>query len=328
MKSHSEVTCIGEALIDFVSTKKGRTLSDTEGFLKLAGGAPANVAVGLAKLGTRSAFIGKVGDDPFGKFLRTELAGFGVETSGVSFDAAHKTRLAFVSVTALGGRDFEFWEKQPADEQLFPGDVNFAAVSRSKIVAISSFLLLHEPARTSFFRIAKRVRREGCLLSFDPNLRLALWNSRAEARKVILKAVRLSDILRMNGEEASFLSGMQEVESASEFFLSMGPAIVVVTLGEKGCFFRTANHSGFVNGFRVKNADTTGCGDGFYAALLHRLVRTGKNIGELSLSELALICRTANAAGALTASKQGAIPALPDAASLKKFLRSKSITKS
>ena len=328
MKSPPEVTCIGEALIDFVSTKKGVTLSETEGFLKLAGGAPANVAVGLAKLGTRSAFVGKVGDDPFGKFLRTELAGYGVETSGVRFDAAHKTRLAFVSVTASGGRDFEFWEKQPADEQIFPADVDLATVSKSKIVSISSFLLLHEPARTSFFRIAKRVRREGCLFSFDPNLRLSLWKSRAEARKVVLKAVGLSDILRMNDEESAFLSGMQGVESASELFLSKGPKLVVVTLGAKGCYFRTAMHSGFIKGFRVKNADTTGCGDGFYAALLHGVVRTGKKIGELSLSELALICRTANAVGALTASKHGAIPALPDAASLKKFLRSNQIRRS
>jgi sugar/nucleoside kinase (ribokinase family) len=322
MKSHPEVTCIGEALIDFVSTKKGVTLAEAEGFLKLAGGAPANVAVGLAKLGTRSAFIGKVGDDPFGKFLRTELTGYGVDASGISFDAAHKTRLAFVSVTASGGRDFEFWEKNPADEQIFPGDVDFATVSKSKVVAISSFLLLHEPARTSFFRIAKRLRRKGCLFSFDPNLRLSLWGSRTEARKVVLKAIGLSDILRMNDEEAAFLSGMRDVESASELFLSKGPRLVVVTLGEKGCYFRTAMHSGFVKGFRVKNADTTGCGDGFYAALLHGFVRSGKSIGELSLSELASICRTANAVGALTASKHGAIPALPDAASVKRFLKS------
>ena len=105
----------------------------------------------------------------------------------------------------------------------------------------------------------------------------------------------------------------------------MGPELVVVTRGEKGCYFRTARYSGFVSGFRVKNADTTGCGDGFYAALLHGLVRSGKNIAELTLSDLVWNCRIANAVGALTAAKHGAIPALPDAAILKKFLKSNKV---
>ncbi len=325
MKSYPEVTCIGESLIDFISTEKGATLSEAGGFLKLAGGAPANVAVGLAKLGTRSAFVGSVGADPFGKFLRSELTRYGVDTAGMSFDHEHKTRLAFVSLTKSGGRDFEFWEKNPADEQLLPGDVNIERVARSKIVAVSSFLLLHEPARTSIFRIVKRLRRGGTTIAFDPNLRLALWKSPNEARKNIMKAIRLSHILRMNDEEAAFLSGKEDIETAAAEFIAMGPQLVVVTRGEKGCYFRSAQHSGFVDGFHVKNADTTGCGDGFYAALLHGLVRSGKSIVELTLSELAENCRTANAVGALTAAKHGAIPALPDAAVLRKFLKSQKV---
>jgi sugar/nucleoside kinase (ribokinase family) len=325
MKSYPEVTCIGESLIDFVSTEKGATLSEAGGFLKLAGGAPANVAVGLAKLGTRSAFVGKVGADPFGKFLRAELAHYGVDTAGMSFDNEHKTRLAFVSLTKSGGRDFEFWEKCPADEQLLPGDVDINRVARSKIVAVSSFLLMHEPARTSVFRIVKKLRRKGTAVAFDPNLRLALWKSPDEARKNIMKIIRLSSVLRMNDGESAFLSGIEDVEIAAAAFISMGPELVVTTRGEKGCYFRTAQHSGFVSGFRVKNADTTGCGDGFYAAILHGLVRSGKSVAELTLSDLVWNCRTANAVGALTAAKHGAIPALPDASLLRKFLKSQKV---
>jgi sugar/nucleoside kinase (ribokinase family) len=325
MKSYPEVTCIGESLIDFVSAKKGVTLSEAGVFLKLAGGAPANVAVGLAKLGTRSAFVGKVGADPFGKFLRTELARYGVDTSGMSFDKEHKTRLAFVSLTKSGGRDFEFWEKNPADEQLLPGDADIERIAKSKIAAVSSFLLLHEPARTSLFRIVKKLRREGCMIAFDPNLRLALWNSPDEARRNIMKVICLSSVLRMNDEEATFLSGSGEIEIAAAKFIAMGPELVVVTRGEKGCYFRSAQHSGFVNGFHVKGVDTTGCGDGFYAALLHGLVRSGKSIVELTLSDLVWNCRIANAVGALTATKHGAISALPDAASLRKFLKSQKV---
>lgn len=323
MKSFPEITCIGEALVDFVSTKKGVSLSGAPGFLRLAGGASANVAVGLARLGTRSAFVGKVGNDPFGKFLQAALNHNGVDASGVCFDVDHKTRLAFVSLTKSGDRDFEFWERHPADEQLLPSDLKIGKVAKSKIAAMSSFLLLNEPARTSLFRIAKKLRRQGCMIAFDPNVRLTLWRSHREARKIISKALCLSHILRMNIEEAKFLSETDNIEIAVGKFIAMGPELVVVTFGEEGCYFKTAQHSGFMKGFSVKAVDTTGCGDGFFAALLHGIVQSHKTIGELSLGELASVCRDANAAGALTATRHGAIPALPDSNRMRKFLKTK-----
>jgi sugar/nucleoside kinase (ribokinase family) len=323
MKSSPEITCIGEAIVDFVSTKRGVLLSGAPGFLKLAGGASANVAVGLARLGTHSAFVGKVGNDPFGKFLQAELNRNGVDASGVCFDDEHKTRLAFVSVTKSGDRDFEFWERRPADEQLLPSDLNINKVGNSKIVAMSSFLLLSEPARTSLFRIAKKLRRQGCMVAFDPNVRLTLWRSHGEARKILSKALCLSHVVRMNVEEAKFLSETDNIEIAAGRFVAMGPELVVVTFGEEGCYFKTVQHSGFMKGFSVTAADTTGCGDGFFAALLHGIARSHKTISELSLGEIASICRDANAAGALTATKHGAIPALPDSNRLRQFLKTK-----
>ena len=323
MKSSPEITCIGEALVDFVSTKRGVPLSGAPGFLKLAGGASANVAVGLAKLGTNSAFIGKVGNDPFGKFLQMELNRNGVDASGVCFDHEHKTRLAFVSLTKSGDRDFEFWERRPADEQLLPYDLNINKVGKSKIVVMGSFLLLNEPARTSLFRIAKKLRRQGCMIAFDPNVRLTLWRSQDEARKILSRALCLSHVVRMNVEEAKFLSETDNIEIAAGKFVAMGPELVVVTFGDEGCYFKTAQHSGFMKGFSVKAVDTTGCGDGFFAALLHGIVESRKTITELLLGELASICRYANAAGALTATSHGAIPALPDSNRVKKFLKAK-----
>ena len=323
MKAYPEVTCIGEVLIDFVSTKRGKNISDAPGFLKLAGGAPANVAVGLARLGTRSAFVGKVGNDPFGKFLKTELARYGVDASGLSFDREHKTRLAFVSLSQTGDRDFEFWESNPADEWLLSADVDFERVSRSTIVNMSSFLLMKEPSRTSFFRIAKKLRRAGCIIAFDPNMRLSLWRSPEEARKIMLKALRLAHVLRMNEEEVKFLSGCDSVEAAAGVILSFGAQLVAVTLGDEWCYFRTAQHSGLMNGFSVKPLDTTGCGDGFFAGLLHGLVQSRKTVQELSLGELVSLCQVANAVGALTATRSGAIPALPDGATVKRFLKAK-----
>ena len=323
MKTPVEITCLGEAIVDFVSTKKGVSLSGAPGFLKLAGGASANVAVGLEKLGTHSAFVGKVGKDPFGKFLQAELTRNGVDASGVSFDDEHKTRLAFVSLTKSGDREFEFWERRPADEQLLPSDVNINKVGKSKIVALSSFLLLHEPARTSLFRIAKKLRRQECVIAFDPNVRLALWQSQGEARKILLKAICLSHVVRMNVEEAKFLSESENIEIAAGKFIAMGSQLVVITFGEEGCYFKTAQHSGFMKGFSVKAVDTTGCGDGFFAALLHGIAQCNKTVSKIPLGELASICRNANAAGALTATKSGAIPALPDKNRIKQFLKTK-----
>src|SRR5579862_2337949 len=135
------VTCIGEAIVDFVSTKRGAALSDAPEFLKCAGGAAANVAVGLAKLGVESNFIGKVGDDPFGRFVAQELRSHGVDISGVSYDAEHKTRLAFIALSKSGERSFEFWERDPADEHLTAADLSPAKIAKSTVVHISSFLL-------------------------------------------------------------------------------------------------------------------------------------------------------------------------------------------
>ena len=211
MKAQIQVSCVGEVIVDFVSTKVGATLAETPGFLKRAGGAAANVAAGLSRLGVRTAFLGKVGRDPFGTFLKRELGNAGVNTSGIRYDDSHRTRLAFVSRARPGEREFAFWEHRPADECLEPGDVDFRRIARSHIVHLSSFLLLREPARSTVFEIARKAARSGRIVSFDPNIRLSLWTSRQEARRSLLNMVKLSSILRLNRAEALFLTGSRTV---------------------------------------------------------------------------------------------------------------------
>ncbi|MEE9288022.1 MAG: PfkB family carbohydrate kinase [Bacteroidota bacterium] len=321
MKVVPEVTCIGELMVDFVSIKAGVSLAESSGFFKFAGGAPANVAVGLARLGTKAAFVGKVGNDSFGKFLGGQLRREGVDVRGLCYDKRYKTRLAFVSLTKSGERDFEFWEQRPADEQLENSDVDVDRIAASKIVHISSFSLLSNPARSTVLRAAIDVGQRGCAVSFDPNLRLSLWKSPRVARMQAQQVVKLSTILRLNEEEARFLTGKQKLQTAAEKLLSTGPKIVVVTLGGDGCFFQTANHSGFVKGFTVKEVDTTGCGDGFLAGFLHGIARTTKKLKELSAKDLQSICQYANAVGALTATRRGGISALPNSHETGKFLK-------
>jgi fructokinase len=320
MKTKPEVTCIGEVIVDFVASTSRVSLEEAPGFVKAAGGAPANVAVGLARLGIRSSFAGKVGNDPFGRFLKNELRKAHVDTKGICVDPQHKTRLAFVSLAVTGEREFEFWEASPADEQLRFRDIDIEGVARSRVVHISSFMLLTSSGRSTALRIAKRVRKQGCLVSFDPNLRITLWKSETEARQVLLRMVKLSHILRLNEEEARFLTGSKGLRKAAATLSRYGPKLVVVTRGADGCFFRSASSSGYVKGFRVRAVDTTGCGDAFLAGLLCGIVSRNERLEALTARELSSICRYANAVGALTSLKRGAIAAMPSSNQVERFL--------
>jgi len=315
------VTCVGEVLVDFISTRKGTTLAGAPSFAKCAGGAAANVAAGLAQLGIATAMVAKVGDDAFGRFLRGELFRMGVGVSGVTFDKKHKTRLAFVSLEQSGERDFDFWQNAPADEQLTLRDVSIPALAKSDIVHIGSFLLLNNPARSTALRIARTLRTKGAQISFDPNLRLSLWKSSREARRVNLAMAKLATILRLNEAEARFLTGRRSLQAAARALRELGPAIVVVTTGAEGCLLESAGAPVFIKGYRVSVADTTGCGDAFLAGLLAGIVKSDLRVEALSLKRLVSICKYANAAGALCATLRGGIAAMPTRSEVATFLR-------
>lgn len=316
------ITSIGEPVADFVSTKNRVTLAQSPGFVKVGGGEAANVAVGIARLGTHSAFIGKVGNDSFGRFLTEELARHDVNVCGIVFDEDHKTRLAFISLTATGERDFEFWEQHPAGEHLKYAEVRMDSITRSRMVNIGALLLLKEPSRSAAFRIAAAARMKRCAITFDPNLRLALWKSRKEAQQVTLKMITISNILRMNEDEGKFLTGSSSLRGMAKKIRKLGPELVVITRGSKGCYFQTADAEGLVPGFQVRTVDTTGCGDGFFAGLLHQLASI-PDIPSLSSRQLTSMCRYANAVGALTSLKRGAVPGMPRNSEVKRLLRAR-----
>jgi fructokinase len=306
--------------VDFVSTRPGFSLQQALLFEKAAGGAPANVAVGLSRLGTRVSFVGEVGDDPFGRFLVRELRGSGVDTSGMKADRRHRTRLAFVSLTKRGERDFSFWEATPADEHLRLADLELRTIAASRIVHISSFLLINRTTRTVALRLAAALRRRGCLVSFDPNLRMSLWRSPREVRSVTRGMVRRAQILRLNIEEAQFLTGTKHLQTAASALRRLGPELVVITDGAKGCTFFTRTEMGEVPGFRVRVVDTTGCGDAFLAGLLHEVARRTESPGNIPGYVMYSICRFSNATGALTAMHRGAAAAMPTRLQVKRFL--------
>lgn len=314
-----DAIALGELLIDFVPPVSGVTLIEAPAFKKAPGGAPANVAAGLARLGVRAGFMGKVGDDPFGHFLAQTLADAGVDISALRFSTEARTALAFVSLHADGEREFMFYRHPSADMLYRPDEVDDDYVRHARLLHYGSISLIGEPARSATLRAVEVAREAGLLVSYDPNLRLSLWPGTQAARQGILTGWPLAQVIKISEEELAFLAGTEDPKAAIHKLWHPELRLLVVTLGKAGCRYFTPEFSGYVPGFVVKAVDTTGAGDGFVAGLLKGLLERPAAFGdEAALRDL---CRYANAVGAITTTRRGAIPALPTAGQTEAFLR-------
>lgn len=311
------VTC-GEALIDFVALRQG-TLAESSLFRRMPGGAPANVAVGVARLGRRAAFLGQVGDDEFGHFLAHVLVQSGVDISGLRFTTEARTALAFVSLREDGERDFLFYGQPSADMLWRPDDLPLDLIASARIFHFGSISLITDPARSATLAAVAHARANNVLVSYDPNLRLALWPSIEAARSGIRAGWALAHVIKVSEEELAFLApGFDDVDQAVRSLWHSSVRLVVVTRGAAGCRYYTDTHQGDVPGFRVQRVvDTTGAGDGFVAGLLVGLLEHAE---PWAPEDIETIMRFANAAGALTTTRRGAIPALPRRARVEAFL--------
>ncbi|MGI9333146.1 MAG: PfkB family carbohydrate kinase [Gammaproteobacteria bacterium] len=310
----TDVVCLGELLIDFVPTQSGTDLVSAPGFVKAPGGAPANVAVGLARLGASSAFMGMVGDDPFGRFLAHTLEVEGVDVASLRFNQVARTALAFVSLRADGEREFMFYRHPSADMLYAPEDVDTDAVRGARCLHFGSISLITASSRAATWRALDEAQSCDCLVSYDPNLRLPLWPDAETAKARMLEGVRRAHVMKLSDEELEFLTGSADVEGAARTLWHGAMRLIVVTQGAAGCTYVTSAHTGSVKGFAVDAVDTTGAGDAFVAALLRALLGKDERLEEGLLEDetrLRDACRRANAAGALTATARGAIPALP-----------------
>ena len=310
--------CLGELLIDFVPTVTGVGLTDAPAFIKAPGGAPGNVAVGLARLGVPSAFMGKVGDDAFGHFLAHILAEAGVDVGPLRFSTGARTALAFVSLRVDGEREFMFYRHPSADMLFNPGEVDVKAIHRANLLHFGSISLIGEPSREATLYAVDTARAAGCLISYDPNLRLPLWPDADAARNGMVLGLKKAHVVKLSDEESEFLTGISNPEAACRALWHDDLKLMVVTRGRAGCFYFTPEYSGTVAGFTVEAVDATGAGDGFMAGLLQGLLADPATFrDEARLREL---CRFANAVGALTTTARGAIPALPDRERVRDFL--------
>ncbi|KAK2992032.1 hypothetical protein RJ640_014893 [Escallonia rubra] len=304
------IVCFGEMLIDFVPDTAGVSLAESQGFLKAPGGAPANVACAIAKLGGSSAFIGKVGKDEFGYMLADILKKNGVNGDGVCFDEHARTALAFVTLKRDGEREFMFYRNPSADMLLKESELNMDLIKQAKIFHYGSISLITEPCRSAHMAAMKAAKDAGVLLSYDPNVRLPLWPSPDAARHEIMSIWNQADFIKVSDDEVAFLT--QKDSDKEDVVLSLwhdGLKLLVVTDGEKGCRYFTKNFKGKVEGFPVKAIDTTGAGDSFVGSFLVSVAKDNSIFQDEG--KLKDVLKFANACGALCTTQKGAIPALP-----------------
>lgn len=314
-----QALCIGELLIDFVSTTPDVTLAEAPGFVKAPGGAPANVAVGLAKLGVDAGFIGKVGADPFGDFLTDTLKQNSVDTAYLIADEASRTTLAFVATRSDGMKDITFYRHPGADIQLSPDEIDVNYIQSAELFHYGSVSLSHSPTREATLKAIKCAKSTGAFTSYDPNLRLMLWDNADDAKHWIWEVMPYADVVKISEEEWEFVTGDVELVRGVERILGLGVKLLVVTLGERGCYYTNGNVQGNVDGFAVEVVDTLGAGDAFVAAMLTQLMDKPE-LESLNKDQLDAIMQYSNAAGALATQKVGVIPSLPTHSEIIHFL--------
>jgi fructokinase len=337
-----DIVTLGELILDMFASEPGKDFRDVSAFLPVAGGAPANVAVAASKLGAQAAFIGKVGEDAFGRRLESVLKGYGVDTRGMRFDKAARTTLNFMTIPDPNRTEMLFYRNPGADMLLSPGELDTQLLGSTAVFHFGSVSLAVEPCRSAALEGAAFARKKGALVSFDVNYRPSLWESEARARAEIIEALPLADIVKVNETELRLLSGAEDDAPAGcAKICERGPGLCVATIGPHGSAWAARQgggapgsasgapgSAGRVPGFRVDVVDATGCGDAFMAALLVRLLSAmGPGTGNrrsllegLSEERLAEALRWANAAGAFTARRKGVMPALPDAAEVSQLI--------
>ena len=309
-----KVISIGEALIDFIPHEKGQSLNNVSNFLRVAGGAPLNVAAAVAKLGGNAQMLTKLGVDSFGDHILEQVEPLGVDISKVLRTKEANTALAFVSLREDGERDFSFYRNPSADMLLSAEEICVEDFNEKDILHFCSVSLIDAPIKEAHRRAIEIAKEKGCLISFDPNVRLPLWKNPEDCRKAILEFLPLSNIVKISDEELEFITGIKDEKEALDFLLTGDVKVIIYTKGTNGAEFITKERVIFSPSFKVSAQDTTGAGDSFIGSLLYQVAE-----GEYSLEELVTLSEEkvqeiltfSNATAALTVCKKGAIGALP-----------------
>jgi fructokinase len=315
----ADVVAFGELLVDFVPAAGPESLMAAETFKKAAGGAPANVAVGLARLGVSSAFMGMTGKDGFGRFLADELRKAGVDIAPLRFTAKARTGLAFVSLEPGGERDFLFYRSPGADMLMTTADVDENALRAARVFHFGSISLATEPSRASTLHAAALARHHGKLITYDPNLRRELWPTADDARTGMRLGLAEAELVKISEEELRFLTNEPDPIVGGRRLWHPRLRLMAITRGRAGCYWLTADAHAEVRGFPVTAIDATGAGDAFMAGLIAGMI--GGPALPSDAAAITAACRFANAAGALATTGRGAIPSMPTRQAVEELMR-------
>lgn len=314
-----DVVALGELLIDFTCVSK-----DAEGYPTMAahpGGAPANFLAALTQYGAKTAMLGKVGTDAFGKLLVGTLRQAGIGTTGLLAADDVFTTLAFVTLDNHGDREFSFSRKPGADTCITFEELDLALIDESKVFHFGTLSLTDEPARSATYQAVKYAKSMGKLITFDPNLRKPLWIDLADARSQMIWGLEQADVVKISDEEVEFLFDLEPKAGAEKIMNDYNVKLVFVTCGADGCWFHNKNASGHVCGLNDLNVvDTTGAGDIFGGAAVSQILRTSKSPEDLVHEELLDITKFACIAAGLSTTKQGGISSVPTIEMIRAYL--------
>lgn len=304
-----DIVALGEILIDYTP------LPDSDAgmsvFEQNPGGAPANVLACAAKLGRRTAFLGKVGDDLQGRFLADTLNRLGVCTDGLRIDPRYFTTLAFVKLSAQGERNFSFARKPGADTQLTPEELDKNALSHCRVFHFGSLSLTDEPARSATEAAIQLAKSAGAMIAYDPNYRPLLWHSEAQAMAQMRHPLSQVDLLKVSDDEIGLLTGLSDHLESARQLIAQGIRCVAVTISSQGTLVVAKDGAQMVPAFSTTPVDTTGAGDSFWGGFLSQVCEREKPLDALTLADYCSFARFGNAVASLCVEKRGAIPALP-----------------
>ncbi|MFX4311870.1 aminoimidazole riboside kinase [Enterobacter sp. 63] len=299
---------LGDAVVDLLP------LSDMQ-YQACAGGAPFNVAIGTARLNCQSGFIGRVGDDAFGHFLKKTLCSAGVSVESMQMDPHHRTSTVLVSLNNHGERGFTFLTNPSADQFLTPEALPDL---RAGILHFCSLALVAEACRNTLITAIRKIKQSSGLLSFDVNLREQMWSDKQKMREVVHHFARQVDVLKLSEEEWYWLADTHDFSLALDFIKTLPARLKVVTYGAQGAMILRDDMVIHFNGYLVDSVDTTGAGDAFLTGLLAYVAQTGM---PQNLEQIKDAMTQASACGALATTQKGALTALPDSQTLKAFIR-------
>lgn len=320
----ADVICMGELLIDFVATEKNVSLVNSPGFIKAPGGAPANVAVGLQRLGLTSSFVGKVGDDPFGQFLRQTLDETGIDTTRLFVDPDARTTIVFVAVHDDGRKDLCFFRNPGADMRITRAEITEEIFDGARCFHYGSISFINEPSAGAQRKALDIARQRRLMISYDPNYRPTLWPSEERAREVIQDGFRHCHLAKIADEEWEIATGKTDLDAGLQAVLDKGVELVVVSRGSGGALVTNGDYRIEMPVVKVDVVETIGAGDAFMAAMITRLLPERERLGSLAAIDQAVVKDALDFAinvGALTCTKVGAIPALPTLTEVEEFRR-------